>query len=151
MYLIPLLLSIFYLQIGNRVTQSNQDGNPILVNQTSGIIDSEGLLLLKKHCYACHNPNTATHDEIIAPPLEGIKSHYLKAYPEKGQFTEAMLSFVLNPQVEKALMKGPITRFGLMPKPAVSKDELNTIITYIRDQKLEVPSWWADHIIGGKK
>jgi len=129
--------------------QSTQETNPVKISQTEDILDPEGLVLLKRHCYACHNPNTASHDEIIAPPIEGIKSHYSKAYPEKNLFTEAMVSFVQNPQTEKALMKGPVKRFGLMPKPAVSEDELKKIIIYIHDQKLEVPVWWADHKNGG--
>lgn len=145
MYLIPLLISIFSVEMEKGIPQSKQEVKPIVISQTEGILEPEGLVLLKKHCYACHNPNTASHDEIFAPPLAGIKSHYFKAYPEKVLFTEAMESFVKNPQTEKALMKGPVTRFGLMPKPAVSEDELKKIVAYILDQELEVPIWWADH------
>lgn len=145
MYLIPLLISIFSVEMEKGIPQSKQEVKPIVISQTEGILEPEGLVLLKMHCYACHNPNTASHDEIIAPPLAGIKSHYFKAYPEKVLFTEAMESFVKNPQTEKALMKGPVTRFGLMPKPAVSEDELKKIVAYILDQELEVPIWWADH------
>lgn len=146
---------IFILLISNLVI-ALENGNPpykeveslILFTPKEVVFDTEGLFLLKKHCYACHNPNTASHDEIIAPPLEGIKSHYMRRYPEKNRFSEAMESFVKNPQIEKALMKGPVNRFGLMPKPVISEDELNKIIIHIRDQKLEVPVWWTDHTSG---
>jgi hypothetical protein len=149
MYLIPLIISIFNVEMDIPVPQSTQETNPIKISQTEGILDPEGLVLLKKHCYACHNPNTASHDEIIAPPFEGIKSHYSKAYPEKNQFTEAMVSFIQNPQAEKALMKGPVKRFGLMPKPAVTPEEIHLIVSYIEGNDLEKPSWWADHKNGG--
>ncbi|MDI1324653.1 MAG: c-type cytochrome [Algoriphagus sp.] len=109
----------------------------------------EGLLLLKKNCYACHNPNTTSHGEIIAPPIQGIKEHYLRAYPSREAFSSAMVSFVGNPIEEKALMKGPVKRFGLMPKPPIPEEELQKIIAYFQDNKLETPAWWADHTNGG--
>jgi hypothetical protein len=149
MYLIPLIISIFYVEMDIPVPQSTQEKKPVSISQAEEVLDPEGLVLLKKHCYACHNPNTASHDEIIAPPFEGIKSHYFKVYPEKNQFTDAMVSFIQNPQVEKALMKGPVKRFGLMPKPAVSEEDLQKIIVYIQDNKLETPVWWTDHTKGG--
>lgn len=52
-----------------------------------------------------------------------------------------MLSFILNPKEETAVMKGPIKRFGLMPKPAVSEEDLKKIIAYIYDNELENPAW----------
>lgn len=109
----------------------------------------EGLFLLKKNCYSCHNPNTTSHEEIIAPPMQGIKEHYLRAYPSRGAFSAAMESFVGNPIEEKALMKGPVKRFGLMPKPAVSEEDLQKIIAYIQDNNLETPIWWGEHTKGG--
>ena len=101
----------------------------------------EGLLLLQKHCYSCHNPKSKSHDEIIAPPLWRMKKHYLEAYPEKADFESAMLSFIQNPTEEKAIMKGPVKRFGLMPKPAVPKEDLQKIVAYFYANELENPAW----------
>ncbi|MCS5490259.1 cytochrome c [Algoriphagus limi] len=101
----------------------------------------EGLVLLQRHCYTCHNPKSKSHDEIIAPPLWGVKNHYLKAYPEKESFTKALTSFVQNPNEEKALMKGPIKRFGLMPKPVISDSDLEKIVEYIYENEIENPAW----------
>lgn len=110
---------------------------------TTEVLSESGLELLKKHCYVCHNPNTASHDEIIAPPLAGIKSHYTKAYPEKEMFKKAMIEFVSNPDQQKALMKGPVNRFGLMPKPATaSPEEIQLIVEYIQSKELEKPIWY---------
>jgi mono/diheme cytochrome c family protein len=122
---------------------SNEGSQAILQNQAYLIDD--GLTLLKKHCYTCHNPNTNSHDDIIAPPLAGIKKHYSNAYPEKQDFTEAMIGFVKHPTAEKSLMKGPVKRFGLMPKPAVTDQEIQQIVTYIRDSELEKPKWFDAH------
>lgn len=104
-----------------------------------------GLVLLQKHCYACHNPNTASHDEIIAPPLFGIKNNYKKNFPEKVKFIAAMEGFISSPSEEKALMKGPVKRFGLMPKPAISPEEIKLIVSYIEANDIEKPKWYDSH------
>lgn len=104
-----------------------------------------GLVLLQKHCYACHNPNTVSHDEIIAPPLFGIKNNYQKNFPEKVKFIAAMEGFISSPSEEKALMKGPIKRFGLMPKPAISPEEIKLIVSYIEANDIEKPKWYDSH------
>lgn len=105
------------------------------------LLNDNGLVLLERHCYTCHNPKSNSHDEIIAPPLWGMKKHYLEAYPAKEDFEKAMLSFIENPSEEKALMKGPVKRFGLMSKPAVSKEDLKKIVSYIYSNELENPAW----------
>lgn len=104
-----------------------------------------GFVLLQRHCYACHNPNTTTHDEIIAPPLFGIKNNYRNTFPEKDKFINAMVSFINSPSEEKALMKGPIKRFGLMPKPSVSPEEVKLIVNYIESNELQKPKWFDSH------
>lgn len=108
---------------------------------STALLNDEGLILLEKHCYACHNPRSTSHEQIIAPPLYGVKKHYLEKFPEKREFTEAMKSFITNPTEEKALMKGPIKRFGLMPKPVVSDADLSKIITYLYESEIENPVW----------
>ncbi|WP_075349488.1 c-type cytochrome [Algoriphagus marinus] len=122
----------------------SNEGSQEMIPTQAELLD-DGLTLLKKHCYACHNPNTNSHDDIIAPPLAGIKKHYSDAYPEKADFSKAMMEFVKNPTAEKSLMKGPVKRFGLMPKPVVSEEEIKQIVTYIRDSELEKPKWFDAH------
>lgn len=128
------------------VPKSFEENLPINQNLTSiEELRDPGLALMQKHCYTCHNPKTASHDEIIAPPLFGIKNQYLKRYPEEKEFQLAMSEFVANPNEDKALMKGPIKRFGLMPKPPVSEEDLKVIIEYIRKNELEKPTWYDQH------
>lgn len=114
---------------------------PPLQTSERELVMDEGLQLLQKHCYTCHNPKSKSHDELIAPPLWGMKKHYLEAYPEKMAFEKAMFDFIQNPTEEKALMKGPIKRFGLMPKPTVSTEDLQKIVSYIYTNELENPAW----------
>lgn len=145
MILKGIFISISILALGFLlISEENQVTN--IPSQNSSVALTEpGLMLLQKHCYTCHNPKTASHDEIIAPPLFGIKNQYLKRYPEEKEFQLAMSEFVANPNEDKALMKGPIKRFGLMPKPPVSEEYLKVIIEYIRKNELEKPTWYDQH------
>jgi len=123
----PLLLMALLLYFTSTITNAQE-------------VD-QGLTLLQKHCYVCHNPKSKSHDEIIAPPLWGIKKHYLQAFPKRIDFEKAMLGFIENPTQDKALMKGPVRRFGVMPKPMVSKEDIQKIVSYIYTNELENPPW----------
>jgi len=101
--------------------------------------------LLTTVCYACHNPKSGSHDEMLAPPLVGIKQQYLNATEDRAGFVERMAAFVTNPSEDKALMKGPIGRFGLMPKPPVTDEQIKAIVAFIYDNELPAPAWFAEH------
>jgi len=101
--------------------------------------------LLASNCYVCHNPNSKSHDEILAPPLAGIKMRYQRATSDREAFITKMTSFVSNPSEESALMHGPVRRFGLMPKTALSDKEISEIVTYISDNELPRPEWFEGH------
>lgn len=106
---------------------------------------TDGLMKLKTNCYVCHNPNAESHDNMLAPPLAAVKFKYSELYPEKELFVDKMSEFVDNPTVEHAVMKGPVKRFGLMPKTALAKTEVEELILYIFNNELEYPSWFPSH------
>ena len=107
--------------------------------------ENEGLSLLEINCFVCHNPNSASHDEILAPPLAGVKKRYQMATNNREEFIAKMSAFVADPQESKALMKGPVNRFGVMPKPNVTPENIKKIVEYIYDNPIEEPSWFAEH------
>ncbi len=96
-------------------------------------------------CYTCHNPKVASHDEMLAPPLAGIKMQYIRNTGTRDEFIERMSGFVSNPTEENAIMKGPVNRFGLMPKPALSKEQIKEIVEFIYDNDIPQPEWYVDH------
>ena len=107
--------------------------------------ESDAHELLKKNCYVCHNPAAASHDEIIAPPMAAVKMRYSRWYPDEKEFTAAITSWVLDPRPEKALMKGAVDRFNVMPKQQFKPDDVKKIALYIYQNKLEEPEWFAAH------
>ncbi|PKR81814.1 hypothetical protein CW751_00290 [Brumimicrobium salinarum] len=106
---------------------------------------SEGLNLLKNNCFSCHNPNSESHDNMLAPPLAGIKHKYKQLYTTEELFIAQMSDFVNNPTKENSIMKGPVKRFGLMPKTPLKKSEIQEIVKFIYKTELPKPKWFKEH------
>jgi cytochrome c551/c552 len=128
------------------IEEANKD-LALIRNQEPG----EGYTLMKNNCYACHNPNTESHDDILAPPFKAVKMHYNREYDNKKDFVDAMVNWVQNPEEDKALMFGAIKRFKVMPKMPLPTEDLEKIATYIYDNDVEEPEWMEEHMKEHKK
>ena len=147
---------ILTLGIAILLMSCNQSKNGVVndnlsytTNEKTAIInpfEDEGYLLLKNNCYACHNPNSASHDEIIAPPFKAVKMHYMKEYGTQKEFVDAVVDWVQNPNDGKSLMKGAVNKFQLMPKLAMDQKDLKKIATYLYENDVEEPVWMGDHM-----
>lgn len=105
----------------------------------------EGYTLLKNTCYACHSITSKSHDDIIAPPMVAVKRRYLRAYPEKEVFVNAMVNFAKEPTEEKALMFGAVRNFKVMSNLNHNEEDLKKIAAYIYENDLEKPEWFDTH------
>lgn len=114
------------------LTEDNQQG-------------SEGYELMKTNCYVCHNPKAVSHDSILAPPFKAVKMQYTNAYNTKEDFVNAIVNWVQNPEEEKALMRGAVTKFKVMPKLTLPSQDLEKIAAYIYDNDVEEPLWMQTH------
>ena len=156
---IILLIAIVALLIG--CAQSNEKKSYLALASDfieadaieNSLKQNEGYNLMKTNCYACHNPNTKSHDEILAPPFKAVKMHYKKVHDTKEQFVDAVVDYVQNPEEAKALMFGAVKRFNVMPKLDLPTEDLEKIAAYIYDNDVEEPEWMEGHMKGmmGKK
>ena len=105
---------------------------------------SENYLLLKQQCLICHG-GASSHDKLIAPPMVAVKRRYKMQYASKEEFINGMVAWAANPTADKALMKGAVKEFNLMPKPVTPEKELKTIAKFIYENELEQPEWFAEH------
>ncbi|MEP1093602.1 MAG: c-type cytochrome [Cyclobacteriaceae bacterium] len=141
-----LLISLFVAIGGCGISQSAETNISETSNKEEVVeIQGKGYELMKSTCYACHNPNTKSHDEIIAPPHAGIKMRYLRRYRNREDFIKGMSQFLSNPSEESALMRGAVGKFGLMPKLELTDSDIQLIVEFIYDNKLEEPDWFAKH------
>ena len=147
--LVLLLLLVFTIGACNKapknIDQVIPESELISIENIPEISKEEGLKLLTTNCFACHNPKAESHDSMLAPPLAGIKHNYMKYYSDRNTFISRMSDYINNPTEENAIMKGPIRRFGIMPKSTLDKDQIKLITAYIFDNELEAPNWFPDH------
>jgi len=136
--IIGLLVLVFGACTDTAISQENQ-------TTASNEVASEGLTLVKNNCYACHNPNTKSHDDIIAPPLIAVKKRYSMAYPSQEEFEREMANWIVNPTKDMALMRGAVDNFKVMPNMSISKEDAKKIAHYIFNNDVETPAWFAEH------
>lgn len=101
--------------------------------------------ILASNCYLCHDPNSKSHDNLLAPPMAGVKYQYTKAHPDKNEFVNAMTSFIMKPNKSTALLKKPVKTVGLMPPTVLSEEQVQAVVDYIYDNEIKTPLWFAEH------
>jgi len=146
--LIIALLALVLYSCNNKTKNSHKklkQEEKIELKNIHSISEDAGLNLLQTNCYSCHNPNSESHDNMLAPPLAGIKYKYKKLYKTEELFIAQMSDFIDKPTKENAVMKGPVRRFGLMPKTSLSKTEIQELVKYIYHTELAIPAWFSEH------
>ena len=117
---------------------------PLNIEKTDSTVLKMGFEVLNSNCFTCHSPN-AGKDERIAPPMKGIKMHYLTEGISKEEFIQNIVAFVANPSAENAKMPGAVEKFGVMPKMGFSDEQMTAAAEYIYSQALESPNWFQKH------
>lgn len=117
---------------------------------TTGVMadghESEGQALFIENCSACHS---LTGPATIAPPVFAIASRTKKDFPDEDAFVARVMTWVAEPSVDNALMKGAIDKFGVMPKMDFSQVDVEAIAQYIYAGDFEVPAEHAEKHAGG--
>ncbi len=109
---------------------------------------AEGEKLYKSICAACHSMAAGgmDMDKRIAPPMAGVKKHYLDAYPDEASFVEAVSSWIEKQDESKSLMPGAIQKFRIMPPLSVPKEDAKKIAAYLYSGNIEMPAKLDEHM-----
>jgi len=95
-------------------------------------------------CLACHN---AELSPALAPPFYGVQNRYKRNYSDKQGFINAISDWAKNPSEDKALMKRPIQKLGLMPAMPLPDEMLAQIGSYLYEETFEPPcTHWANEL-----
>ena len=105
--------------------------------------NDEGKELYETYCISCHQYEK--QDNMVAPPVFALKDHYVRAYSDKGELKQAMISFIVKPREKNAHMPGAIRKFGLMPPMPLPEEDLSAIVDYIVDTEFKKPEWYDQH------
>lgn len=108
----------------------------------------DGKKLFDSICAVCHGMSAGGMDmnKRIAPPIAGVRKHYIDAYPDEASFVAAISSWVENQDASKSLMRGAIHKFKIMPPLSVPKEDVAKIAAYIYDGKIEMPKDFEKHM-----
>lgn len=96
-------------------------------------------------CLSCHLLSKKKGEQSLAPPVFAVKSHVIKAYPEREDFIQTVVDWVEEPNLDTALMPGAIRKFGLMPKLPYAASEVRQAAAYMYDTAFELPEWYKKH------
>jgi hypothetical protein len=105
----------------------------------------QGVSLMATHCHTCHGVGERTMEEMLAPPLWGVRAHYLKRYPQPEAFVEAMASFLLEPENDRSLMPLAVARYGLKAPVSLAEAEMRAVAWAIYAGQVERPAWSRDY------
>ncbi len=122
--IVPTLLLIFLLFSGFQKINDSK-----IVQKTNSVIENndKGYTLMKQYCLSCHSETPGHKNNMIAPPMKGVQMHYKRKYENKKDFINAIVNWVKQPDKNKALMKGAVERFNLMPALPYSEDDVKLI------------------------
>ena len=100
-------------------------------------------------CMSCHNPELTP---ALAPPFFGVQNRYTREYSDKAEFISAIVNWVKQPTMDKALMRRPVRELGLMPAMPLPDEMLVQIAAYLYEKEFEPPcTHWASDIAKGNK
>ena len=128
---IIIVVSIAFSSLGcDNTHKSNTVGNKEVLAKETIEINSKGYALMKQKCFICHfeRPDPAKRNQMIAPPMLRVQEHYKPSYPDKENFTKAVMAYVNNPSQDKTLMPGAVKKFKLMPKIIYDQTKLRSIV-----------------------
>lgn len=105
---------------------------------------ARGESLIATNCYSCHSTDAPMNGR-LAPPMAGVRSHYLTDTSSLPGFTGELIRFVHRPDKTYSKMPGAVRRFGLMPALPLPDEELEAIAAYIFYSDLDAPDWFEAH------
>lgn len=105
----------------------------------------QGVALMATYCHTCHGVGELAMDEMLAPPLWGVRAHYLERYSEPEAFVDAMTGFILEPSTEGSLMPLALERYGLKAPVSLTAAEIRSVVWAIYAGQVERPSWSREY------
>lgn len=97
------------------------------------------------YCNTCHGVGDLNMDEMLAPPLWGVRAHYLAHSPEPEDFVEAMTTFLHEPQRETSRMPLELAHYDLKAPVSLKEAEIRSVVWAIYAGRVERPVWLREY------
>lgn len=89
---------------------------------------------MESKCFACHN--TQGTDNMLAPPMQRVKDHYLNDEISEEEFISQIVEWCKEPSEATSKMPGARRKFGLMPKQDFEEADVRVIAKYLYNNEL---------------
>lgn len=117
------------------------------IDLSSAPVDAieHGVDLMATYCHTCHGVGEYEMDEMLAPPLWGVRAHYLAAHSEPEAFVDAMTAFIIDPHADKSLMPLEVNKYGVKAPVSLSEEEIRSVVWAIYAGRVERPAWSREY------
>lgn len=105
----------------------------------------QGVRLMPTHCNTCHGVGEFGIDEMLAPPLWGVRAHYLAHFSEPDAFVDAITEFLLEPQAAASCLPLELAHYGLKAPVSLTESELRSVAWAIYAGQVERPVWAREY------
>ncbi len=107
----------------------------------------EGEELYQAQCASCHGATGGMDmSKRLAPPIAGVRMHYISAHPDKDEFVAAVSGWLASQDEAKSLMPGAIRQFKLMPPLEIAIEDAEKIAAYIYAGDIDKPEGFDKHV-----
>ena len=114
------------------------------VTMSTEALAEQGKQMMETYCYQCHNPKTSK-ESMLAPPMVGVKKHYMTDSITKETFVADILAWMNGPKEENSKMPHALEKFGLMNHQVYPDSVIVSIAEYLYDNEIEKPEWYQKH------
>jgi len=135
---------LYLLVIASLISCKEKDTQYDVQKESTAEMNHPGREYLATYCYVCHNPS-ATMDNRIAPPMAGVKMHYINENTTKEEFIADLKKWLKEPSQDNSKMPGAIQKFGLMPFTPYPEEIIEQIGDYIYEYDVEAPVGFQNH------
>jgi mono/diheme cytochrome c family protein len=108
-------------------------------------IIKQGVALMPTYCHTCHGVGDLEMDAMLAPPLWGVRAHYLARFSAPEDFVDAMTAFLVEPQAEQSLLPLEVAHYGLKAPVSLSEAELRAVGWAIYAGQVARPAWSREY------
>lgn len=105
----------------------------------------QGVELMPTYCLTCHGVGDLKMDEVLAPPLWGVRAHYLSEFREPQAFVDAVTEFLLDPHFDRSRMPIELERYGVKAPVSLSEEEIRAAAWAIYAGEVERPPWSREY------
>lgn len=146
--ILPALSAILLASCSGADSPQSEENTPEQAAPTVSL--ENGFQIFQANCVNCHSPQAGLENG-VAPPMNAVKHHYLRAYQDSAKFVSGLTRFLALPDAKSARMKRAVEKYGPMPGMGLNEEEMRNVAAYIYVSTLEQKDWHSTQFLLDKQ